>query len=386
MSVSPTSKTLNIGETVQLTGTKNPTSASEGTQWTSSNTGVATVSGSGLVTAKAAGTATITFKNSSSTKSASCTITVASGNIIVVSVYGLLLKYDGNGNLIWKKGVTRVTGGTDIYDYNDDISIVVPTSDGSIIVVSKYGLLLKYNSSGNLVWKKGVTRVAGGTDIYDYNDSIFSVKSTSDGSIVVASKYGLLLKYNSSGNLVWKKGVTRVAGGTDIYDYNDDISIVVPTSDGSIVVVSKYGLLLKYNNSGNLVWKKGVTRVAGGTDIYDYNDGISTVKSTSDGNIIVVSGYGLLLKYDGNGNLIWKKGATRVAGGTDIYDYNDGISIVVPTSDGNIVVVSGYGLLLKYNSSGDLVWKKGITRGAGGTDIYDYNDNIYNVIADKKYY
>ena len=437
MSVSPTSKTLNIGETVQLTGTKNPTSASEGTQWTSSNTGVATVSGSGLVTAKAAGTATITFKNSSSTKSASCTITVASGNIIVVSSYGLLLKYDGNGNLIWKKGVTRVAGGTDIYDYNDDISIVVPTSDGnivavskyglllkynssgnlvwkkgvtrvaggtdiydyndsiftvkstsdgSIVVVSKYGLLLKYNSSGNLVWKKGVTRVAGGTDIYDYNDSIFTVKSTSDGSIVVVSKYGLLLKYNSSGNLVWKKGVTRVAGGTDIYDYNDDISIVVPTSDGSIVVVSKYGLLLKYNNSGNLVWKKGVTRVAGGTDIYDYNDEISTVKSTSDGNIIVVSGYGLLLKYDGNGNLIWKKGATRVAGGTDIYDYNDGISIVVPTSDGNIVVVSGYGLLLKYNSSGDLVWKKGITRVAGGTDIYDYNDSIYNVIADKKYY
>ena len=76
LSVSPTSKTLNIGETVQLTGTKNPSTTSEGTQWTSSNTSVATVSNSGLVTAKSAGTATITFKNSSSTKSASCTITV----------------------------------------------------------------------------------------------------------------------------------------------------------------------------------------------------------------------------------------------------------------------------------------------------------------------
>ena len=74
--MSPTSKTLNIGETVQLTGTKNPSTTSEGTQWTSSNTSVATVSNSGLVTAKSAGTATITFKNSSSTKSASCTITV----------------------------------------------------------------------------------------------------------------------------------------------------------------------------------------------------------------------------------------------------------------------------------------------------------------------
>ena len=112
MSVSPTSKTLNIGETVQLTGTKNPTSASEGTQWTSSNTGVATVSGSGLVTAKAAGTATITYKNSSSTKSATCRVTVLSGDIIIGTGEdgysgGSLIKYDGSGNVQWSKSMTN---------------------------------------------------------------------------------------------------------------------------------------------------------------------------------------------------------------------------------------------------------------------------------------
>ena len=94
MSVSPTSKTLNIGETVQLTGTKNPSTTSEGTQWTSSNTSVATVSNSGLVTAKSAGTATITFKNSSSTKSASCTITVYSADLLVSTSESYLIKYN----------------------------------------------------------------------------------------------------------------------------------------------------------------------------------------------------------------------------------------------------------------------------------------------------
>ena len=79
MSVSPTSKTLNIGETVQLTGTKNPSTTSERTQWASSNTSVATVSNLGFVTAKSAGTTTITFKNSSSTKSDSCTVKVING-------------------------------------------------------------------------------------------------------------------------------------------------------------------------------------------------------------------------------------------------------------------------------------------------------------------
>ena len=113
LSVSPTSKTLNIGETIQLTGTKNPTSASEGTQWTSSNTGVATVSGSGLVTAKSAGTATITFKNSSSTKSASCTIKVVSGDIIIGTGEngysgGSLIKSGSSGNVQWSKSMSNI--------------------------------------------------------------------------------------------------------------------------------------------------------------------------------------------------------------------------------------------------------------------------------------
>ena len=105
MEVSPTSKTLNIGETVQLTGTKNPSTTSEGTQWTSSNTSVATVSNSGLVTAKSAGTATITFKNSSSTKFASCNVTIVSSDIIIGGNTGfdatnVILKYNNNGNLV----------------------------------------------------------------------------------------------------------------------------------------------------------------------------------------------------------------------------------------------------------------------------------------------
>ena len=151
MSVSPTSKTLNIGETVQLTGTKNPSTTSEGTQWTSSNTSVATVSNSGLVTAKSAGTATITFKNSSSTKSASCTITVKTPNIYVGdSLNGYLMKIDTNGNLVWYKYTQNFikSGGV-------NISALCIAPDGNIIVGdSKNGILMKIDTNGNLVWYK----------------------------------------------------------------------------------------------------------------------------------------------------------------------------------------------------------------------------------------
>ncbi len=79
MTVSPTSKTLKTGETVQLTATKNPSTATEGITWTSSNSSVATVDQNGLVIAKGSGTATITVKSSTGGKSATCTITVEAG-------------------------------------------------------------------------------------------------------------------------------------------------------------------------------------------------------------------------------------------------------------------------------------------------------------------
>ena len=122
LAVSPTTKTLNIGETVQLTGTVNPSLTTEGVQWISSNTSVAIVSDSGLVTAKASGTATITFKNSSGTKSASCIITVIFGNISLGTEYGQLIKYDENGNQQWSKQITYIDGGH--FSHNDSITSI----------------------------------------------------------------------------------------------------------------------------------------------------------------------------------------------------------------------------------------------------------------------
>lgn len=76
--IDASSITLQIGETKQLTATVSPDNATDkSVTWTSSNNSVATVSSNGLVTAKSAGTATITCKsNDGSGKSATCTITV----------------------------------------------------------------------------------------------------------------------------------------------------------------------------------------------------------------------------------------------------------------------------------------------------------------------
>lgn len=79
VTVSPASATLDPNDTQQLTATVDatPASADKSVTWSSSDPSVATVSESGLVTAVAQGTATITAtSNLDNTKSGTCSVTV----------------------------------------------------------------------------------------------------------------------------------------------------------------------------------------------------------------------------------------------------------------------------------------------------------------------
>ena len=77
VSLNATSATMKKGETKQLTATVSPSNAKDkSVTWTSSNTSVATVSASGLVTAVGGGSADITAKTKDGGKTAVCKVTV----------------------------------------------------------------------------------------------------------------------------------------------------------------------------------------------------------------------------------------------------------------------------------------------------------------------
>lgn len=78
ITLNKSSLSLGVGETSQLSASVYPTSATNrSVSWTSDDTSVITVSSSGLVTAKSAGTATITCRaNDGSGKKATCSISV----------------------------------------------------------------------------------------------------------------------------------------------------------------------------------------------------------------------------------------------------------------------------------------------------------------------
>jgi len=78
VTMSPTTASVAVGSTQQLTATIAPANATnQNVTWTSSNTAVATVGASGIVTAVGAGTATITVTTADGSKTATCAITAA---------------------------------------------------------------------------------------------------------------------------------------------------------------------------------------------------------------------------------------------------------------------------------------------------------------------
>ncbi len=82
VSLNMTSLSMTVGDTQTIKATVNPSNATDQTvTWSSNNTAVATVSSSGVVTAKSAGTATITVKTNDGGKTATCTVNVKNKDV-----------------------------------------------------------------------------------------------------------------------------------------------------------------------------------------------------------------------------------------------------------------------------------------------------------------
>lgn len=87
VSLNKTSLTMTEGDVQELTATVTPSNATDkSVSWSSSNTSVATVSSVGVVTAKSAGSATITVTTNDGGKKATCSVTVKAKTIAVTGV------------------------------------------------------------------------------------------------------------------------------------------------------------------------------------------------------------------------------------------------------------------------------------------------------------
>jgi len=231
--------------------------------------------------------------------------------------------------------------------------------------------IVKYNSSGKLLWAK--SDGAGGVSVksaaIDKSDNIilcgfFSSNTISFGSISLTNmnetgptKY-FVVKYNSDGNVLWAKG---------------NSNSILYTSAESVYA----------DNSGNIY-------LAGTFQDNTFNLGafVLTKSSTEHNNVD-----GFLVKFDASGNYVW---ATSISGSGSEFATNmvvdplgnvyiAGIFSGLYAEIGNTKLENGYYIgyadvfLAKFNSSGVFKWARGAQGGrCEPTSInLDNNGNIY---------
>jgi hypothetical protein len=265
----------------------------------------------------------------------------------------VLLKYNSTGDLLWNR-----TWGTNYDEYSRGIAID-SLSNVYFATRGQNGLVLvKFSSIGEQIWNKtwdiqGLLEVKDIT-IDSFNDIYIASKTNQDFR---------LLKYTSSGAQIWN----RTWGPND---YNIPFAVGVDSSNNVYITGHVFNnidldynmALVKYNSTGDLLWNR-----TWGTD--DQEEVYQITVDSSD-NVYLIGT--ILLKCSSTGVQLWN--ATY-----------SGENVAVDKS-GNVYIVrstSGFPsdlLLLKFDNSGilscNVTWDGGYDDGGWGVVVDDFN-NIY---------
>lgn len=243
---------------------------------------------------------------------------------------GTIIRTDKQGNVIW----TRTTAEPN----NDALFSVVQTQDGNIVALGRavHGLnnddvlLVKMDTSGNLIWKKSF----GGAG-YDKGYKLIELQN---GDLVMAgttSTYGAgwfdtyVIRTDSGGTVLW----TKTYGDTSDQEAQD----IKRTSDGGFIIsgtsfTSNTGgdiYLIKTDSAGTLQWSK----------TYDGTDGdfgYEVIESPHGGYAVACSTFSythgaMLLRVDNGGNFLWSRGYGDPMGMNDFH-------AILPAADGGYVM------------------------------------------------
>lgn len=318
--------------------------------------------------------------NNDSTEMMNASVVDNQGNIIVAITLTdtnyyermSLLKYDQDGGLIWRRNFDGITGShyARTIDVKTDAMGNIYALGMSKDSISTLACLFKYDPAGNVKWMRAL-RDSGNYAIYDMGLAI----DNSSGFIYVAGQMAgdhlCLHKLTSHGSVEWSRGYTD-AGGWDrwvmktIIRIDDGGNILLAGSlnkPGAQTWQSCNVAVMKYSSSGDLQW---VRMDHGSRQYIDFADDMEV---DLQGNVYVtgLENYtgeqcnAATLKYDPNGNLLWKQVYNNEENGGD--EHFD----LLLSHDGNVYVtgaedrISHWGYsgstTIKYDSHGNRLWK-----------------------------
>ncbi len=268
--------------------------------------------------------------------------------------------FDTNGNILWKQPINNECWGISITQ--DGSKVLAGCHDGHIYAVDK---------SGKLLWE------------FENKAMVRTVCVSKDGSKAVSGALGTIYLFNTENGqkteLPWIDEWLRNC------QFSDDDNFVVGArtvagfdSQGNKkwqYVIGEFPLFLGVDNNKN-VYATGKSRTlfsfdANGKFRWKHRIPDHTVTAgalTPDGSRIAVGTVGgMVYLFDGNGNLLWKRGSMSPGRGDATVGHNaiaiseDGTRVVAGTAPGNCVVL--------YNEIGTVLWQDCRTPDSSNKDL-----------------
>ena len=225
---------------------------------------------------------------------------ISYGNYLYASIYvpnidlvnAGIMKMNKDGNVLWSYRLDGVGGMAPpeiAVDYTGNLySLCEPNSN--------YRFILKFDQSGNQVWGSESNlpnNMYGQAMKIDSEGNIYVVGSTNHRG---ASRYDpFILKFNSSGNIIWKRlyfdGLNKYASGGDwaqnfVFDAEGNLYVTGSKTKYNVTSYKMPFLMKVDKTSGGILWQKqwGGTLPNGSHD-----NGYPQIVKDSEGNIIVTA-------------------------------------------------------------------------------------------------
>ncbi len=285
---------------------------------------------------------------------------------------GFLRRYRRDGSLVW-----RVQFGSPYGDYaggvaTDRVGNVYVANTAETPYSPSRAVLGKYSQKGNRLW----TRTLGMSD--SENTEINGIVTDEAGNVYVAVNtftQFLVRKYSSSGAVLWTRSEGTWAVKTQVEAMTTD-------GDGNLYMgVGEYddelfsSTVVKYSGDGTLLWGKAVGNNRGVTDLRVVGGALYAAGyKTYFEDTVPTDAYAA--KFSLDGSVLWDKtfGTSAWDRGTGVTADGSGNAYITGYTTGALVGGSAGGadgFVRKYGPSGSVIWTKQF-----GSDAFDYPEDL----------
>jgi hypothetical protein len=310
----------------------------------------------------------------------------AIGRISVSGATGALIAaYNSTGVLQWQRNLGVGSGLTVPPNYTTGAI----DSSGNIyaiayeVVGANYDwLVVKYNSSGTILWQKSYRQ--GGS----ISGSPYAATLDSSGNLFVVGDNdgtGYIYKIDSSGTLLISKSLQQLSRGQELKGVQVDSSGNVYTvgwGQTSTSGATQCSFIHKLDSTLTTLWTRQY-QVASVSDQFNslYTD--TSGNSYAAGLANLAPQATTFVKYDTSGNLQWQRYITSgftqsaVTPLTGLISYDSSGNIYLLTGNPNSSAGNSQANIFKYNTSGTLQWQRSLTGSLNISKINVKGNNFY---------